>query len=423
MSGAAAIHGCSLVLAHAPDLVRHGSKPARELATDRDGLLALIAGALRSYEDALGYPPHQVFVGNLRPDALWETERPWWRHPATPRREGPFGVIVSEEELYERMAAADAFQLFRLDDEPGENGAVTLFRDGAPAGHMEQAHDLDESLSAAVLLENLACKATGELALEHLLRRTGLPPEELEYALGCGEEAVGDRYQRGGGNLAKAIAEQAGCMNASGSDVKAFCCGPIHALVIAASLVSAGVYRHVAVVAGGSLAKLGMKFSGALKHGVPVLEDVLAGEWAWAASKALAAGVCMLAIISAAGFASFPHALLAIPVVVLIGLAFAALGLSVNALASGYDFFSYYMTLFLTPMMMLSGVFFPVERLPAPILALAQAMPLYHGVELVRPLLGGIVPGDAPMHLAVLAAYALAGFYLATVLTRRRLLQ
>jgi len=153
------------------------------------------------------------------------------------------------------------------------------------------------------------------------------------------------------------------------------------------------------------------------------LEDVLAGEWAWAASKALAAGVCMLAIISAAGFASFPHALLAIPVVVLIGLAFAALGLSVNALASGYDFFSYYMTLFLTPMMMLSGVFFPVERLPAPILALAQAMPLYHGVELVRPLLGGTIPGNALLHLAVLAAYALAGFYLATILTRRRLLQ
>lgn len=153
------------------------------------------------------------------------------------------------------------------------------------------------------------------------------------------------------------------------------------------------------------------------------LEDVLAGEWAWAASKALAAGACMLAIISVAGFASFPHALLAIPVVVLIGLTFAALGLSVNALASGYDFFSYYMTLFLTPMMMLSGVFFPVERLPAPIQALAQAMPLYHGVELVRPLLGGAIPGGALLHLSVLAAYALAGFYLATILTRRRLLQ
>lgn len=151
------------------------------------------------------------------------------------------------------------------------------------------------------------------------------------------------------------------------------------------------------------------------------LEDVLAGEWAWAATKGLAAGVCMLAIISVAGLASFPHAFVAVPVVVLIGLAFAALGLSVNALASGYDFFSYYMTLFLTPMTMLSGVFFPVERLPAALQALAQALPLFHGVELVRPLLGGTIPGNTLLHLAVLAAYALACFYLATILTRRRL--
>jgi len=142
---------------------------------------------------------------------------------------------------------------------------------------MSGAHEEDESLTASVLLENLACKATGALALEHLLAQAGLPATELEYAIGCGEEAVGDRYQRGGGNLAKAIAEQAGCANASGSDVKAFCCAPIHALVTAASLVSAGVYPHVAIVAGGSLAKLGMKFAGAVKNGAPVLEDVLAG--------------------------------------------------------------------------------------------------------------------------------------------------
>ncbi len=153
------------------------------------------------------------------------------------------------------------------------------------------------------------------------------------------------------------------------------------------------------------------------------LEDVLAGEWAWAATKALAAGACILLIIAVAGHAHSFLALATIPVVVLIGLAFAALGLSVNALASGYDFFSYYMTLLLTPMMMLSGVFFPMERLPGSVQAVAQALPLYHGVQLVRPLLAGELPHNALAHAAVLAAYAAAGFYLATVLTRRRLLK
>jgi betaine reductase len=277
VSGRAAIHACSLVLAHAPDLVRHGSKPARELAADADGLLAALTQGLRSYDEALGYPPHQALIGNLRPEALWDLPRPWWKSPVEPRREGPFGVLVDQAELYRRMEEADAFGLFRLDGSPAPDGGLTIDRAGEAVGSMAGAHDLDESLSASVLLENLACKATGALALEHLLATSGLAAEDVPYVIGSGEEAVGDRYQRGGGNLAKAIAEQAGCVNASGSDVKAFCCGPAHALVVAGSLAASGVYPHVVVVAGGSLAKLGMKFSGALRHGVPVLEDVLAG--------------------------------------------------------------------------------------------------------------------------------------------------
>jgi hypothetical protein len=267
----AAVHACSLVLAHAPDLVRHGSKPTREDAADQ------IAPKLRTFDEALRYPPHQVFLGNLRPAELWTIERPWWSRPSEAKREGPFGAFVDEAELYDRMQRADQFQLLHLDGREARDGSLPLFRDSLPAGVMDRAHDLDESLSAHVLLENLACKATGALALEHLLKTTGLPADDVEYAIGCGEEAVGDRYQRGGGNLGKAIAEEAGCRNASGSDVKAFCAGPVHAFVVAGSLVSSGVYGHVVVVAGGSLAKLGMKFSGALRHDVPVLEDVLAG--------------------------------------------------------------------------------------------------------------------------------------------------
>jgi len=152
------------------------------------------------------------------------------------------------------------------------------------------------------------------------------------------------------------------------------------------------------------------------------LEDIVAGEWAWAATKSLAAGVCMLVVVSAFGFAASLLALGAIPVVALVGLAFAGIGLSINALATGYDFFSYYMTLVLTPMMMLSGVFFPADQLPAVVQLAAQLLPLSHGVALARPLLLGEIPQSILLHLGVLLAYAVGGFYLAVVLTRRRLL-
>ena len=152
------------------------------------------------------------------------------------------------------------------------------------------------------------------------------------------------------------------------------------------------------------------------------LLDVVAGEWAWAATKSLAAGVCMLLVVAIFGFAASPLALAAIPVVALVGLAFAGVGLVINSLATGYDFFSYYMTLVLTPMMMLSGVFFPADQLPAAVQIAAEALPLAHGVALTRPLLLGEVPQGILLHVAVLLAYAVGGFYLAVVLTRRRLL-
>ena len=75
--------------------------------------------------------------------------------------------------------------------------------------------------------------------------------------------------------MAKAIAEMVGCSRASGMDVKNFCAAPLDALVTAAAFVRAGLHRTVAVVAGGSVAKLGMKSSSMLAAGVPVLDDCL----------------------------------------------------------------------------------------------------------------------------------------------------
>jgi lipooligosaccharide transport system permease protein len=74
-------------------------------------------------------------------------------------------------------------------------------------------------------------------------------------------------------------------------------------------------------------------------------------------------------------------------------------------------------------MMMLSGVFFPIEQMPAAVQAVAKALPLYHGVAIVRPLLAGELAPALALHAGVLAAYAILGFYAATVLTRRRLLK
>jgi betaine reductase len=73
------------------------------------------------------------------------------------------------------------------------------------------------------------------------------------------------------------MGELAAVRGAGGADVKAFCAGPVHALIMAGALVQSGLYRRVIVVAGGSLAKIGMKFLGHLNAGYPVLEDVLVG--------------------------------------------------------------------------------------------------------------------------------------------------
>jgi glycine/sarcosine/betaine reductase complex component C subunit beta len=270
----AGILGATLVLAHVPDLVRYGSKPQRE--PER---LPELLGALRTYDQALAYPPHQAFIGNLRPEALWELARPWWSATnGAAERSGRFGELIPQAEYYELLAELDQFDLVRLGAEPDEAaGEIALRAGDRVIGAFAPAHELDEALQATVLLENLACKASGVQALRLLLDRTGTDPETIEYAIGCGEEAVGDRYQRGGGALAKAIAEACGLTQASGSDVKAFCAAPVHALIVAGALVEAGAYERVVVVAGGSLAKLGMKFQGALDGGAPVLEDVLAG--------------------------------------------------------------------------------------------------------------------------------------------------
>ena len=161
----------------------------------------------------------------------------------------------------------------------------------------------------------------------------------------------------------------------------------------------------------------------AIMNAPVTLDDVLLGEAVWAASKSFLSGMAVLLVATLLGVVQTPLALWAIPVLFLTGLAFAGLGLVMTSLSPSYDFFMYYFTLVITPMMLVCGVFFPVSQLPAPLQAVTQALPLTHAVELVRPLMSGIAPSHVLLHLAVLAAYAVASFYVALVLTRRRLLR
>jgi lipooligosaccharide transport system permease protein len=153
------------------------------------------------------------------------------------------------------------------------------------------------------------------------------------------------------------------------------------------------------------------------------LDDVLFAEWVWAASKAVISTTAILAVMIGLGFGHSWYALWIVPLGFLVGLTFGGFGLVMTALASGYDFFTYFFTLVLTPGLLLSGVFFPVTQMPAALQAVANLLPLKHAIDLARPLLTDAVPADIVLHVAVLFAYACAAYGVALVLTRRRLLR
>ena len=153
------------------------------------------------------------------------------------------------------------------------------------------------------------------------------------------------------------------------------------------------------------------------------LDDIVLAEMLWAASKSLISGIAILLVLLALGIGWYPGALLVPPLLFLVGVTFASIALAINALAKGYDFFTYYFTLVLTPMIFLSGVYYPVTQLPAWLQGIAGYLPLSAAVHLVRPLLLGQMPDQVLPSLLLLLAYCVAGFYLATVLTRRRLLK
>lgn len=150
------------------------------------------------------------------------------------------------------------------------------------------------------------------------------------------------------------------------------------------------------------------------------LDDVVLAEMLWAAFKAIFTTTAILLVMLGLGISHSPKLLVAWCVLAGAGITFSSIALIFNALAKGYDFFTYYFTLFMTPMMFLSGVFFPLEQLPGFVRAIAAWLPLTNAVALVRPLFMDQWPADALRHGAVLVVYGVAAFWLALALTRKR---
>jgi lipooligosaccharide transport system permease protein len=145
------------------------------------------------------------------------------------------------------------------------------------------------------------------------------------------------------------------------------------------------------------------------------LDDVVLSEVLWAGFKAIFTVTAILLVMLALDISHSPKLLLAWPVLLAAGITFACIALVFNALADSYDF-----TLVLTPMMFLSGVFFPREQMPFILQAVSDWFPLTAAVELVRPLFMDQWPRTPLRHLLVLGAYATASFWIALALVRRR---
>lgn len=309
------VKGASYVLVHTPDMIIHnGTTQTTERITNPESdYLKELPKHLRSFEEVVSYPPNQVYIGNMSPEDLSKYEKPWYdKKVEGASKVGKMGEIMPQDEFIGLMKIVDVFDIVKLEKNFTENvrnklkehhfmteelieklkigeeledikklveeqHSEPIYNNGELVGCVKRAHDIDVNLTAHILFENLVVKASGALALLNLIDKNDINPEDIEYVIECSEEACGDMNQRGGGNFAKAIAEVAGFVNASGSDTRGFCAGPTHALIEAAALVQAGVYKNVVVAAGGATAKLGMNGKDHVKKGMPILEDVLGG--------------------------------------------------------------------------------------------------------------------------------------------------
>ncbi|MFL5908246.1 MAG: ABC transporter permease [Solirubrobacterales bacterium] len=151
------------------------------------------------------------------------------------------------------------------------------------------------------------------------------------------------------------------------------------------------------------------------------VQDLVAGDLAWSASRATVYGCVVLIVVAAFGLISSPWALLIPPFVLLGGLCFSVIGYSFTTLIPKIDLYSYFFTLGVTPMFLFSGIFFPFNQLPDWVHVVAWFMPLYHLVEITRGLATGPEAALIAIHAGWLLLVTAALFPIPVRALRRKL--
>ncbi|MEN6437115.1 MAG: glycine reductase, partial [Syntrophobacter sp.] len=167
-----------------------------------NSVLPAVNGHLRKFEEAVAYPPNQVFIGNLHPDHLNTIPQPWHRRPVqSASRYGTYGEIMPEEEFLGLMKLADDFNLMWIEKDAAplvkksladhllwkdadlgkidsgvemahilerieNSGSLPLYHRGRIVGCIHRDHEKDDNLKAQVLMENLLAKSSAALALQ-----------------------------------------------------------------------------------------------------------------------------------------------------------------------------------------------------------------------------------------------------------------
>jgi len=153
------------------------------------------------------------------------------------------------------------------------------------------------------------------------------------------------------------------------------------------------------------------------------IRDIIIAEVIWAGTKSVISVTSILVVAMAMGLVEDARAILVLPLGWLVGACFGSMALVMTSVAKNYDFFLYYFTLLVTPMLLLSGVFFPITGMPEAVQVAAKMLPLYNAIALMRPLMLGQMPTDILLHFGVLILYILVAMPIAIHLISRRLLR